>query len=469
MSFSVRSLHSLSGWRLTATTGGVLLLLSLIDTSGASAASFLVGAGGAPEAPTLSAAVSVASDGDSLLLLPGTYVEVVQTSKSLIVVASGTPGSAVINANNFGSGLSFVGVSGAVHIEGIAFQNGDGERGGGLKLDGVAGGVTVENCEFFGNLADRTGGAIDAYDAVVSITGCTFEGNGTSGASEQRGGAIHFRGFNDGSSVEGCTFQGNTATYGGAVYAKGAVTIEDCTFDSNSSEQGGAFYGTAITGLTVTGCLFDGNSASGNGAGILVAGSSTEITDNIFQDNASGALGGAIYLGGGSTTTVANNLFDSNSATKGGGLAVAGMLQSLVANTFYGNSATADGAALYIQQTSAAVERNIFSDCTGAAAVTCEITASPDFTCSLVWNNAAGDFDGGCDGTLDTDGNFLDDPMYCDAGAGEFGIDASSPAAAGNEPPECLDEGIGWGAVSCGATPIRPSSWGTIKSLFSVD
>ena len=472
MSLSVRSSNFLSEWRSTARSGGALLLVFILTasiTSLASAATFLVGAGGAPEAPTLSAAFSFASDGDTLLVLPGTYVEVVQTSKSLVVKANGSAGSAVINANNFGTGLSFVGVTGSVHLEGIAFQNGDGDRGGGLRLDGVTGGVTVADCEFFGNLADRTGGAIDAYDTVVSMTDCYFEGNGTSGASEQRGGAVHFRGFNDGSSLERCTFQGNSATYGGAVYARGEVTLQDCTFDSNFSEQGGAFYGTAITSLEVTGCLFDGNTASGNGAGILVSGSSTAITDNTFQDNASGALGGAIYLGGGGTTSIENNLFDSNSGTKGGGLAVAGMLQSLTGNTFYGNSATTDGAALYIQQTSATIARNIFSHCTGATAVTCEVTASPDFSCSLVWNNGAGDFDGGCDDVLDSNGNFSEDPLYCDAGSDDFGIDAGSPAAAGNEPAECLDQGIGWGPVTCGATPIRPTSWGSIKSLFSVD
>lgn len=464
MSLSVRSLVT-RGWRPTPTAWGLALVTACAPPG--LAASFLVGVGGAPEAPTLSAAVSVAADGDTLLLLPGTYVEVVETAKSLVVRASGAAGSAVINANNFGTALAFVGVSGAVHVEGIAFQNGDGERGGGLRFDGVTGGATVENCEFFGNLAERTGGAIDAYDAVLEIRDCFFEGNGTNGASEQRGGAIHFRGFNDGSLIEACTFTGNTAGAGGAIYARGALSIDGCTFDTNSATNGGAFLGTSLTSLSVTNSVFEANTASENGAGLSLAGSSCEISDNLFLDNAAGALGGAVYLGGGSSTIVERNLFDGNSANKGGGLAIAGMLASLAGNTFYACAANAQGAALYIQQTNAAIERNIFSDCTGAAAVTCEITASPSFTCALVWNNAEGDFEGGCSDALSGDGNFSADPQFCDPGDGDFGVDAESPAAQGNEPPECLDEGIGWGPVNCGATPVVPSSWGTIKALFS--
>jgi predicted outer membrane repeat protein/parallel beta-helix repeat protein len=464
MSLSVRSFVARDG-RSALVAWGFVLSITLAPP--AFAASFLVGAGGAPEAPTLSAAVSVAADGDTLLLLPGTYVEVVETAKSLVVRASGTAGSAVINANNFGTALAFVGVTGSVRVEGIAFQNGDGERGGGLRLDGVTGGAVVENCEFFGNLAERTGGAIDAYDVVVEIRDCYFEGNGTSGASEQRGGALHLRGFNDGSVVEACTFTGNTAGSGGAIYARGSLTVDGCTFDTNSAAQGGAILGTSLTSLAVTNCVFEANTASGNGAGLSLAGSSCEIRDNLFLDNAAGALGGALYLGGGSDTVVERNLFDTNSAGKGGGLAVAGMLTSLAGNTFHAGSADTDGAALYIQQTSATIERNIFANCTGAAAVTCEVTANPNFTCSLVWNNAAGDFDGGCAEVLSGDGNFSEDPLFCDAGDGDFGVDADSPAAEGNEPPECLDEGIGWGPVNCGATPVVPTSWGTIKALFS--
>ncbi|MEZ4650776.1 MAG: right-handed parallel beta-helix repeat-containing protein [Candidatus Eisenbacteria bacterium] len=451
----------------TALACGSILLASVGSSSVASAASYLVGAGGAPEAPTLSAAVSVASSGDTLLVMPGTYVEVVTTSKSLVVKSSGAAGSAVINANNFGTGLSFVGVTGSVTVEGIAFQNGDGERGGGLAVDGVLGGVTVKDCEFFGNLADRTGGAIDAYDTVVEVSGCYFEGNGTNGSSEQRGGAIHLRGFNDGSTFTDCTFSGNNADYGGAIYGKGVFTVTDCTFESNSGSAGGAIYATSITGVEVTGCLFDANSSSDNGGGIYVAGTMFDASDNIFQDNTCGSHGGGIYLGGGGGANIQNNLFDSNSADKGGGVAVAGMLEDLSGNTFYGNSATSDGAGLYIQQTSATIVRNIFSDCTGAAAITCEVTASPSYTCTLVNNNAAGDFDGGCADTLGSDGNFDEDPQYCDAPNDEFGVDAASPAAPGNEPPECLDEGIGWGPVSCGATPRLEVSWGQVKSFFS--
>ena len=65
------------------------------------------------------------------------------------------------------------------------------------------------------------------------------------------------------------------------------------------------------------------------------------------------------------------------------------------------------------------------------------------------------------------DGDDLITALACDAAGGDFGIDAASPAAPGNEPPDCMDEGIGWGPVTCGATPRIKTSWGQVKSLFS--
>jgi predicted outer membrane repeat protein len=328
----------------------------------------------------------------------------------------------------------------------------------------VTGGVTIRDCEFYANLTTLTGGAIDAYDAVLTVESCIFDYNATNGSTEQRGGAIHLRGFNDGTVIRNCTFNENQADQGGAVYWKGSCDFEDCIFTDNQAERGGALYGTSITASQVHTSTFDGCTASDNGGAIYAAGTGLDLRYCLFEECTSGANGGAVYLGGGSATEIRYNTFDSCSANKGGGIGVAGMLTDLYRNTFYGCSAATSGAALYFQQTNTQVVQNIFAASTNVEAVFGEFTATPDFTANLVHGNAAGDYEG-IDPT-GTNGNLADDPEFCDEGEDDFRIASTSPAAPGNGPSESDDTGIGSGGVGCGVTAVVQTTWGALKTRF---
>lgn len=459
MSFQARShIQTLAAGALFGALSATLVF------SFVSAATVVVGSSGAPDAPTISAGVSMASDGDTILVQTGTYLEIVQTSKSLAIIAGDGAGTVSINALNFGPALSFSNVTGPVTIEGLVMENGGGTRGGGIRIENVSDAVTIRDCEFYANLTTLTGGAIDAYDAVVTIENCVFEDNATTGSTEQRGGAIHLRGFNDGSSIEDCTFHLNSADQGGAVYWKGTCDIQGCTFTDNSAERGGALYASSLTASQIHTSIFEGCSASDNGGAIYAAGAGLDLRYCSFEDCTSGANGGGVYLGGGSATEIRYNTFDSCSANKGGGIGVAGMLTDLYRNTFYACSATTSGAALYFQQTNTQVVQNIFASSTGVDAVFSEFTATPDFICNLVHGNAAGDYDG-----IDpsgTNGNFDADPEFCDEGDDDFRIASTSPAAPGNEPSESDGFGVGSGGVGCGVTALVETSWGALKSRF---
>lgn len=448
----------------TLAAGALLCAIAAIAPQWSSAATVVVGSSGAPDAPTISAGVAMATDGDTILVQTGVYLEIVQTDKALSILANDGAGTVSINALNFGPALSFSNVDGPVTIEGLVLENGGGTRGGGLRIDGVTGGVTIRDCEFYANLTTLTGGAIDAYDAVVTIENCIFDDNGTTGATEQRGGAIHLRGFNDGSRIENCVFNQNEAVQGGAVYWKGSCDFFDCTFTDNSAEKGGALYGNSITASQIHTSTFEGCSADDNGGAIHVAGAGLDLRYCSFEECTSGANGGALYLGGGSASEVRYNFFDSCSANKGGGIGVAGMLTDLYRNTFYGCNAGTSGAAVYFQQTSTQIVQNIFAASTNVAAVFCEFTATPDFICNLVHANGAGDY-AGIDPT-GTNGNFSDDPEFCDEGDDDFRIASTSPAAPGNEPSESDGAGIGAGGVGCGVTALVETSWGGLKNRF---
>lgn len=457
------SLQARSHVSTLAATALLGAIAALAPRPGA-AATVVVGNSGAPDAPTISAGIAMATDGDTLLIQEGVYLEIVQTDKALSILASDGAGTVSINALNFGPALTFSNVNGPVTIQGLVLENGGGTRGGGIRIEGVTGGVTIRDCEFYANLTTLTGGAIDAYDAVVTIENCIFDSNGTNGATEQRGGAVHLRGFNDGSRIENCLFNQNEAVQGGAVYWKGSCDFFDCTFTENSAEKGGALFGNSITASKVHTSTFEGCSASDNGGAIHVAGAGLDLRYCTFEECTSGANGGALYLGGGSATEVRYNFFDSCSANKGGGIGVAGMLTDLYRNTFYGCNATTSGAAVYFQQTSTQVVQNIFAASTGVEAVFCEFTATPQFVCNLVHANVEGDY-AGIDPS-DTNGNFSADPEFCDEGHDDFRIASTSPAAPGNEPSESDGAGIGAGGVGCGATAIIATSWGGLKSHF---
>ena len=112
------------------------------------------------------------------------------------------------------------------------------------------------------------------------------------------------------------------------------------------------------------------------------------------------------------------------------------------------------------------ITANVVSWSSTGVAVWGESPAAPTLGCNLFWSNGAGDVDGVAD-PMGTDGNFTEDPLFCDAAESNFDIDAASPAADGNEPSECVSaNGLGAGIVACGASSTRSLSWGSLKTIY---
>ncbi len=441
-----------------------LALLGAIECDEARAATLTVGGAGAA-APTLSLGVSMAVDGDTVLVASGTYNEIIVTSKAIAIVADGPSGSVIVDGGSFSSVLSFVDVAGPVALDGVLLRNGVAARGAALRLDGVAGGVTLSYCTFTGNIASLTGGAIDAIDTVVEISECEFENNTTDGAAEQRGGAISLRDGSSGSSIVASRFTYNEANFGGAVFFTGQVTLGECTFIDNTAERGGAVYSNDASEPTVTHCTFEGNSADDYGGAVYLAGVGGDIRWSTFEGNSS-TTGGAIYLGAGNGLSVRRCLFNGNSAAHGGGIGGASLFSLLTFSTFYANTASLEGAHVFFNQSSPEVTQNIFASPVTSPSLHCEGPASPTIGCNLFDSGVVGAASG-CDDPTGNDGNVEDDPLFCDAPDGDFGLNGdSSLAAAGNGPPECSDEGMGRDGTACGVSPIEQTSWGLLKSRY---
>jgi hypothetical protein len=216
-------------------------------------------------------------------------------------------------------------------------------------------------------------------------------------------------------TVRRCTFSGNKAGRGGAVHVIGGhVKFEDCVFRENWADQGAALLAES-GGVTVTGCTF---------------------TDNECDK-------GTVYLGAG------NHLFSEC--------------------TFYSNSVISTGSGVYCADfSSPLVERTIFSDGVNGAAVSCSEAGSVALSCCDIYRHSGGDWVDCIADQYGANGNFSADPRFCDADGGDFYLEECSPCLPGNH----SDSLYCWGTVGaheagCACTgPIRPSTWGGIKSMY---
>lgn len=195
----------------------------------------------------------------------------------------------------------------AVTISGVTFQgNGTSTvRGAAIHHGGSPGDTTttiaIQNCRFNGNATNQQGGALFVYNAgAVSIASSTFTGNSV----PSRGGAVK-------------------------LYKVGPVTITDSTFSGNSASRGGALFLYKTSTTTISGSTFSGNVGSGvsaRGAAVfLYRTSATTISDSTFSGNTSSGRGGALFLYKVGATSIVNSTISGNSTTSasvGGGAGI---------------------------------------------------------------------------------------------------------------------------------------------------
>jgi predicted outer membrane repeat protein len=141
--------------------------------------------------------------------------------------------------------------------------------------------VMVTNCLFTNNTA-VSGGAIFAYKPLyLTISGCDFRGNSSTGSTENGngGGAVAIGAAPSNQKVENCTFSGNTAVSRG-----GAIIVHN-----------GLPRDTSATTLTITNCTMTGNTAA-KGAAVAVMLSNSDYTSvRIYRCVITGNTGSAIY------------------------------------------------------------------------------------------------------------------------------------------------------------------------------
>jgi len=278
--------------------------------------------------PTIQEGIDTSTDGDTVLVQPGTYYENINFNGhnielgSLFLMTGDTNyiSQTIIDGDLSGSVITLVSEehSTAV-ITGFTIQNGYAVDGGGIYCYNTD--PIISSNMITGNHASEGdgGGIFCEYHSDPIISNNTINDN-----SADRGGGIYCFGITTNPTIIDNTINDNSARCGGAIYLwiVNSSTIGNNNITGNTADIAGGIWSVPSTSgnVSVENNIIIGNSAtSSSGGGIYHAGKGT-IDNNIITGNSadSGHGGGIFYSG--NTNSINNNFISGNSATHGAGI-----------------------------------------------------------------------------------------------------------------------------------------------------
>lgn len=379
--------------------------------------------------PSIQAGIDAAQIGDTVLVAPGTYFEMIDfKGKAITVTSSDGPAHTIIDGSHLVDWIvKFVnGETRSAVLNGFSITNACADSwpvndptrncGGIIVRPGMSGFSSSTNPTITNNVIHHNfGKGILAYFA-----GALIRGNTVSYTSTQYDPRYDF----------GCDYSdGNGITIqGGDVVSEIVGNIVE--YNTGHAAQGG---GIDISGpvTTVSNNIIRYNQAECNGGGIYVYMNNVSIVQNLIYGNIARVAGGGIFLQVGSS---------SNYST--GPVQVFIVNNTLVANTinpnpslyrrYFDGSQIAAGA--YVSQTGLFNNLLIAND--SYSAVYCDATYSYLNATPLVldhndiFNSSGSRFGGGvwCQDFTGSNGNIAVDPQFVNAGVGDFHLLAGSPA-----------------------------------------
>jgi len=236
------------------------------------------------------------------------------------------------------------------------------------------------------------------------------------------------------------------------------TVIQTFDFLNGSAVTGGAIDcggGSPI----IRDCLFRGNDASTGGAISVPAGpvrtGPPRILNCDFVSNRASALGGAAAISW-PGAVVSDCSFYRNEAGQGGALYVDGADHVFWRSTFTRNTSP-DGAAIRLDGVSGTIEQCVIAFNWEGQGV---VGGAPETFHCYVYDNEGGD---GLPGT--SHDNRFEDPLLCNVADGVLSLCNNSPCRAGLNPWGLQVGSEVQGCADC-ATPVRRTTWGSLKTLF---
>lgn len=380
--------------------------------------------------PTIQAGINAASNGDTVLVAPGTYYENIDfKGKAITVTSSAGPATTILDGSSNGPAVSFKSSEPrAAVLSNFTIQHGGNFDN--LQLPMIfSGGIYVYNAS--PTILNNVISLNNCWGIQTSLAAPLIQGNEISATQDPHG---------------QCSFGG-----GAGIYIGGNLNSSQVT--NNGSAP-------IILGNTIENNIESGiEDAGGNGgAAIAVWGGSPVVQNNTLRNNSSpGGSGGAINIVGGLGIAVVQNLIYGNSAGCGGG-AIASQssvdlrtgIAILVANNTFANNTGVSNAGYsectsisqiypfpdsYGMSSPASIFiNNVISGSTSYPAVNCawfhpqDLSYQPTFQNNIL-NNSGGPFFGSyCIDVSTQNSNITSDPQFVSPSTGDYHLKSTSPA-----------------------------------------
>ncbi|MDP7436967.1 MAG: right-handed parallel beta-helix repeat-containing protein, partial [Candidatus Marinimicrobia bacterium] len=229
---------------------------------------------GSPEEPMkyIEDAIQESADGDTIMLMPGTYDHSKNRNLNFQDSYDGTGVRNLTLMGKYGADTTIIDLNGSDFLD---ITSGESDS----KIEGL-------------KIINSSSGAIRLSNSSVNINNCIFENN--SNQEFENGGAILLDNTNQPVMITNTLFKGNSSQWrGGAIdfWNDGAeLVLMNCVFDNNNAnETGGAINKDFNTNLTIVNSLFLNNTIQQTwgaaGVNIMSDNGSVEIVNSIFIDN----------------------------------------------------------------------------------------------------------------------------------------------------------------------------------------
>jgi len=261
---------------------------------------------------TIQTAINYASNGDEILVSPGTYKENLNfKGKTLVLISAMGPYLTILDGNQSGSVVLINKYEPAgTLLEGFTITNGLSVDGAGVFCLNSA--VAIRKNIIHNNTASMSGGGIHYYHCTSDITdNIIFQNN-----AGWSGGGINCP--KSEAKIEGNIIYKNSAGKrgGGVRTGKGNYIIRNNIIFNNWARYGAGL--TFGTGTTTNNMIFK-NTAMFDGGGIYFTSHNAPaiFTNCTIVDNIANERGGGVCSGYGSIGFLSNSIIWNNSATSG--------------------------------------------------------------------------------------------------------------------------------------------------------
>jgi len=314
--------------------------------------------------------INNSQNGDTILVLPGTYIENIDLTGHTIVLGSmfmlendtNYISSTIIDGNRNGPVINIGYGSDSTCIIGFTLNNGLSPWGGGIKCintcpkicfnyinDNIAsngGGLYIaqSRAKIYGNKFQNNnasfGAGVYTYRSDLKLFDNYFNGN----TSSTGGGGIYCSNFSP--EIYNNTFILNHAASGGGVYLAESAELHNNSISDNSATNGGGIYCSETSSPIIYENTIVHNGAITRGGAIYCLRSNAVISNNSINENFCDNFGGGIFSTGNNLeqmNEIFNNKIQNNFARIGGGIYNDNFYDTFYNNTIIGNSSQIGG------------------------------------------------------------------------------------------------------------------------------